>query len=183
MSHPPELRERALALRKQGMLIREIAVALEVSKPTVLRWTNPTLEARERENARKKKFSKHCRCPSCRQRMSNNASLCIECARAKQTKDRYWNQERIVDAIRAWALQHGHPPTYSEWERSGSGHPTVYTVCRDGPNPPFAKWSDAIRAAGFKAKQRRSRLTKRERQDIRRRAGEDKLKKALWKGE
>jgi len=180
--HPPELRQRAKELRKQGLLIRVIAVELGVPTPTVIRWLNPKLEKRERQRAKRLKFSHGLRCPKCRRKMSDGASLCIRCALEKQTAERYWNRDRIIEAIQQWALQHGHAPTYREWVRSGKGHPAASTVI-EGPNPPFKKWSEAIIAAGFRPRERRSahRITNQERAYLRRKLREDKLKQALAK--
>lgn len=182
MAHPPELRQRAKELRKQGLLIKVIAADLGVPKPTVTRWLNPDLERREQKRAKRLKFSRGRHCPKCRRKMSNNATLCVRCAREKQTTERYWNRKRIIDAIQHWASQHGRPPTYDEWKRAGKGHPAIGTIV-DGPNPPFEKWSEALIAAGFTPRTRRNprRMTIQERADLRRKRREEKLKQALAK--
>ena len=182
MAHPPELRQQASELRSGGMLIREIAVELNVPESTVIRWLNPKLERRERANAKRRKFSRKRRCPKCGNKVSDKALICRSCQREAQSKDRYWNRERIIDAIRAWALQHGHAPTYKEWEKKGKGHPATLTV-HSGMYPPFASWSDALRAAGFEPRKRRSalRLTNEERAAVRRKRREDILRQALEK--
>lgn len=187
MAHPPELKERAKELRKQGLLIRVISADLGVPKPTVIRWLNPELEKRERKNARKKKFSQKKRCAECGRRCNDNATLCLKCYLPSQ---RYWTREKLIEAVQEFALEHGRPPTHHDWYHSGEGHPAVSSIC-DGPNPPFAKWSDLIRAAGFTPGVRYrhpkrkpwSAQRKQERAEFRMRIREERLKKALAKGE
>lgn len=176
MAHPPELRQRAKRMRREGMLLSTIAADLGVPAATVLRWTNPALEARERKRARKNKFSKKRRCPSCGRKMSDNATRCQRCYR---TRKRYWTREKTIEAIRAWALKHGHQPASKDWERGGRDHPAISSIL-GGPDPPFRKWSEALVAAGFTPrKRRRPRLNPEQRAALRRTTREDKLKKAL----
>jgi hypothetical protein len=176
--HPPELRQRAKELRKQGLLIKVIAADIGVPKPTVARWLNTELEQRERRRAKRRKFSRGLHCPKCRRKMSNKAMLCDRCAHEKQTIDRYWNRERIIDAIQHWALQHGHAPTYDEWRHAGRSHPAVRTII---DSPYFERWSEALIAAGFEPRKRRAtqRMTRQERAALRRKKREDALKQAL----
>lgn len=182
MAHPPELRQKASELRSEKKLIREIAVELGVPKPTVTRWLNEEFERRERANARRRKFSHKRRCPRCSRKMSDKAQLCATCRWQAQTDDRYWTRERIIDAMRVWALQHGHAPTLREWQRSGKGRPAAWTVT-GGKYPPFSSWSEAIKAAGFNPRQKRSngRLSNEARAALRRQRREDALKLALEK--
>jgi hypothetical protein len=57
----------------------------------------------------------------------------------------YWTRERIIEAIKAWAREHGEPPGYNDWERGGSlDHPVSVTVAKK-----CGSWSGAIREAGF----------------------------------
>lgn len=186
MTHPPDLRLQAKKLRKQGMLVADIAAEIGVPKPTVIRWTNPRLEKRERAKARHRKFSKGRQCPRCKSRpVSNNAKLCRPCRLEIQTTSRYWTRERVIEAIQLWYLEKGHPPVYAQWERSGPGHPAISSIL-DGPNPPFKKWSEAIQAAGFTPRVRRPEkkrpLTLEEKQRraaLRRTMREEKIRKAM----
>lgn len=57
----------------------------------------------------------------------------------------FWTQESILDAVRAWAREHGEPPTSGTWKRAGYGHPSALTVWRTFPETRFA---DVIRLAG-----------------------------------
>lgn len=180
MPYPTETRELARQLRANKMLIREIAEQLGVPKATVTRWCNPQFEKKDRVKARKRKFSKELRCPQCGKRMNNTASLCITCYKASQ---RFWTREKVIEAIQAWATEHGYSPTSREWSRSGKDHPAITTIL-DGPNPVFKSWSEALIAAGFKPRHHRNpkyKLTREQRQEIRRKIREDRLKKALEK--
>lgn len=55
-----------------------------------------------------------------------------------------WDRDRIVAAIRAFADEHGRPPTSKDWRRAGEGHPGWWSVVRH-----FDSFSAALRAAGF----------------------------------
>lgn len=185
MTHPPELRERAKALRQQGLLCREIGVELGVPKATVIRWLNPKIEKRGRVRSRKAKYSLKKKCARCKRRVSDTSTICMACYRANQ---KYWTAERIVEAIQNWTIEHGYAPTYLEWQRSGPGHPAISSI-KEGPDPSFRSWGDALRAAGFTPRKRRARtggapLTeaqKAERAALRRLAREEKLRIALEK--
>lgn len=188
MTHPVELREQAREHRAAGMPVKEIAELMGIPEPTIVRWTNPALEERERERARRIKFTKGKACPKCGKPISNNATICRSCY---ITNQRVWTAERIVQAIKDWAIEHGNPPSYTDWQRSGPGHPALRSIT-DGPAPVFRRWSDAIVAAGFVPYQRRvkrggrRKLTeaqKRERAALRRQLREDKIKQAVEKGE
>lgn len=186
MAHPPELKQRAKELRKQGLLIKVIAADLDVPKTTVTRWLNPELEKRERARARNLKFSKKRMCPRCKtRRLANNSALCQRCERETRRK---WTAERVVQAIQDWAIEHGYPPAYQDWQRSGDGHPALRSIT-DGPRPVFRSWSEALLAAGFKPYARRRRrgrrpLTEQEKQEravLRRKLRENEIRKALEK--
>jgi hypothetical protein len=183
VTYPPELRQRAKELRKHGLLIRVIAAELGVPKPTVTRWLNPKLEARGRTRARRLKYAKKRRCPACGGKRADTASLCKSCSRAGQ---RYWTRERIVEALRTWAAEHGRVPVHEDWERSGKGHPAISSILA-GPNPPFASWSEMLLAAGFTPRKKRGpkwtteKLNRKERAALRRANREDVLKRAIAK--
>lgn len=65
---------------------------------------------------------------------------------------RYWPRERIIEAIRAWAAEHGSPPTVSLWRTAGETRPAVATVVYH-----FGSWNAAIRAAGLEPRSGRPR--------------------------
>lgn len=197
MTHPPELRELAKQLREDGLLIKEISARIGIPKPTVTRWLNPELEERGREVARKRKFRKRRRCPRCKTNMkADRSKWCESCFREHR---RYWTRERVVQAIKDWAIENGRQPTWTDWRRSGRGHPAIRTIT-DGPNPTFKNWSEALIAAGFTPNQRRPakrrgprteeqrlitqrkvRETHRQKMELRRKLREEKIKKAIAK--
>jgi hypothetical protein len=55
-----------------------------------------------------------------------------------------WQDHEILDAIRAWAEEHGQPPTGLNWRCAGYGHPSVVTVREH-----FGTMEAAVRMAGF----------------------------------
>jgi len=187
MTHPPELKKRAKELRKQGVYVKVIAADLGVPKATVIRWTNPELEKRERVKARKKKFSQGKKCPQCKKRrVSDNATLCQPCALASQ---RIWTREKLIEAVHIWAAENGDSPSWDDWRNSGPGHPAISSIL-DGPNPPFKSWGALIEAAGFTPRLRRRRRgsyptsyqAKEQRAAMRRAAREERIKQAIGKG-
>lgn len=187
MAYPPHLRQQANEMRQQGALVADIAAVLGVSEPTVVRWTNPELEARDRARARKKKYSQRKRCASCRRRVSNNGTLCRTCYRERHLAERPWPRERVIEAIRQWAEEYGYAPAYSDWQRSGKNNPALSSILK-GPNPVFRNWSEALREAGYRPKVKRIRepdtwLKKKERATARRLVREEKIKRAVAKGE
>jgi hypothetical protein len=56
----------------------------------------------------------------------------------------YWTRERIIEAIKAFAAEHGRPPKGLDWVKSSSDNPTAGHVANV-----FGRWADAIVAAGF----------------------------------
>ena len=180
MTHPPELKELAHELRAEGLLIREIAERISVPTPTLIRWLNPEFEARERNKAKKRKFSEARRCPKCRKKIANNSALCRDCHLADQ---KYWTREKVIEAIQTWAIEKGVPPTYQEWVLAGPKHPAIWTITH-GNNPAFPSFGAALVAAGFEPRKRRKKLTpmdRQERADMRRRSREETIKRALRK--
>lgn len=181
--HDPALKARAKDLRKQGVLIRVIAVDLEVSKATVTRWLNPELEKRERAKARRRKYGDGSKCPRCKRKKTARAAYCLRCARELQTINRPWPRERVIEAIQQWAIEKGHAPVHDEWQKSGKNHPAISSICR-GPHALFGSWGEALTAAGFTPRQRRSGKRKYapgERAKLRRQIREQKIIKALEK--
>lgn len=140
-------------LRAQGLSTDLIALKLDISRSYVWELTNDPDGLKTRR--RKESYGKSCR--QCGRRTSGAngrdkaAELCGDCHRRLQ---RYWTRERIIDAIRAWAAQHGRPPSSSEWIRASASpgiHPARTNVYQssNGWNAPFRYWADAVEAAGF----------------------------------
>lgn len=54
-----------------------------------------------------------------------------------------WTRERCIEALRAWAAEHGRTPTSADWATSGAV-PTRQTIANA-----FGSWGATIAAAGF----------------------------------
>lgn len=64
-----------------------------------------------------------------------------------------WTRERVIEALRAWAAEHGQAPTQVDWKRSGGeAHPHAALVGQR-----FGSWSAGLRAAGLEPTDRRRR--------------------------
>jgi len=83
----------------------------------------------------------------------NSSRLCLSCDRARVQAERIWTRETVIAAIQRFAKEHGRPPTSTEWITADpeNGYPprsAVYVSYHRSVSP-FAKWADAIEAAGF----------------------------------
>jgi Homing endonuclease associated repeat len=58
-----------------------------------------------------------------------------------------WPTSTVIARLRAWAEEHGRPPTLEEWRRAGERNPSSATVRRI-----FGTWNAALVAAGFEAR-------------------------------
>jgi hypothetical protein len=67
-----------------------------------------------------------------------------ELAEWMTTRDVWWTDEAILDAIRAYAKRNGHPPTKNGWDKAAKGRPCAATVMAH-----FGSWNAALSAAGF----------------------------------
>lgn len=61
-----------------------------------------------------------------------------------ESAQRRWPADAVLDALRAWAAEHGRPPRRRDWNTAGSGHPTGEAVYRH-----FGTWAEALLAAGL----------------------------------
>jgi hypothetical protein len=61
---------------------------------------------------------------------------------------RMWDEPAILDALRAWATEHGRTPRSMDWKHGGFEHPSSLTVRRA-----FKRWSTAVTRAGLKKQQ------------------------------
>lgn len=153
-----ELAARAQALRDEGKLQREVAEILGLSRSYAAELTSDPLGVKARE----RKDSYHGVCEGCGAATTGSdgreaaPSLCWDCSHGRQTAERKWSRENVIDAIQRFAAANGRPPTATEWIRGdpANGYPprsAVYrsTGHRSNSSAPFAKWADAIEAAGF----------------------------------
>jgi len=58
-----------------------------------------------------------------------------------------WPTHAVIARLRAWAEEHGRPPTLEEWRRASERNPSAATVRRL-----FGTWNAALVAAGFEAR-------------------------------
>lgn len=151
---------RARAMRANGAHLRTIAHVLEVSDTTVLRWTDEAYAERQRIEARDRKRAARGVCQDCggETRYSGRdgrrvSDRCAACQRLLAHAERKWTAETVVAAIRRFAAANGRPPAAREWTRADPelGYPARTAVYRSGSwkGAPFARWADAIEAAGF----------------------------------
>lgn len=127
-------------LRAEGRPIRAIAEQIGVSVSTVHNYLRAGT------------------CPQCGGPVASpRAERCLSCTANEPTIPRVWTRETVVEAIRAWATEHGHPPSYHDWTPSRSfpgvweaespRWPSAAVVCdiyTDRRNP----WNAAIAEAG-----------------------------------
>lgn len=108
----------ARRLRAQGHTIRAIAEQLGVSISTVHNY----LRAGS--------------CPQCGGPVASpRAERCVTCTAHEPSVERSWSRGRVRDAIRAWAKEHGSPPSYHQWTPSRT-HPDQREA--DSPRWPSA---------------------------------------------
>lgn len=150
--------ERATALRREGLKLREIAERMGAPISTVDSWVNdPDLT---KHMARRRKYGGtclDCGVPTDGSRGAEAASKrCDECAKRHRHDTRTWTPQTVVDAIRAWASKYGEPPSAAEWTPGMRGF-DAERYYSDAPVIPPASvvqaecgsWNAAIRLAGF----------------------------------
>lgn len=148
----------AAQLRASGRTYREIAAEFGVATTTVIRWLDPDYAQREREHSNAAKERRRRPCPECGTPMSSDGAqprghtvrLCRSCDRIRRTAERVWTRDAVIDAIRRYAVENGRPPRAKDWllanpEKCYPSFSSVYS----GESAPFAKWADAVEAAGF----------------------------------
>lgn len=155
---------KAQALRAQGMMLREIAAEMGSSTSTVHEWiTDPDLAKAKQRKVGYRGTCEDCGRPTDGGNGRDNApKRCFTCASAHRTSKMVWPRAAVLEAIRAWAAEHGEPPAIADWcptmarstlhdeerarrwELADGTWPHFQTVCRR-----FGTWSAAIEAAGF----------------------------------
>ena len=79
--------------------------------------------------------------------MADQKHRCPHCGAIPAT----WPRSRILEACKAWAGEHGKPPTAKEWRASTPHHPSHTQVALV-----FNSWNAMIKEAGFGKRQRNS---------------------------
>lgn len=145
---------KAAELRASGKTHREIAAEMGISLSYAHNLAVDPDGAKMK--ARKDSYRGTCRECGGKTDGSNGRNsapeICSGCFVKQQHENRYWTQQRIIDAIKAWHRAHGRPPIAPEWvtPRDRVGEiPPVSTVQRE-----FGTWRAAIIAAGFECKER-----------------------------
>lgn len=145
------LAEVASNLRAQGLLYREIAERLGVSRS----YAHDLVRDPSGEAARARKARYGGTCVDCGSSTDGTAGStyvperCRSCRHEFQRAQRVWTADRIVDAIREWADRNGGiPPTASDWRRARARgdrracHVSLVTKR-------WGSWNAAIEAAGY----------------------------------
>jgi hypothetical protein len=142
-------------LRREGVIYREIAERLGISRSYASElWLDP-----DGSKASERKDSYGGVCIDCGAPTTGSygralaPERCNDCSLARQSADRHWTREAVLDAIKRFASAHGRPPTADEWSTADpvNGYPprtAVYSAGRKS-SAHFDKWADAIEAAGF----------------------------------
>jgi transposase len=136
----------AQRLRDEGLLLREIAERMDAKLKTVHSWlTDP-----DGSKLRARKDGYRGKCVDCGARTDGSngpaqaAIRCQSCRWQYQHDERRWTPEAIVEALQAWAAEHGHPPFARDWDLAGDDHPSETTVHNE-----CGCWNAALRLAGF----------------------------------
>lgn len=125
-------------LRASGLLLREIAERLGCALTTAHRYlVDPDLSRQRERRAGYAGVCDICGGPTDGSDGPGHASR-----RCRSCID--WPPDRIIDAMRRWADEHGGvPPTTTEWRRAQPGYPSAdCVVSRMG-------WNAALLGAGF----------------------------------
>lgn len=144
-----------LRLRDLGLPVHAIARELGVSRWSVLRALEPDRYHRQLARARALKEGYRGRCEECGASTSGcngpgkAPRLCSGCSHQKQHAERHWTAEVILDGIRRYASEHGHPPVSTlssgqSLEPRPDYLPGLIPIFRE-----FGSWANAIEAAGF----------------------------------
>jgi Homing endonuclease associated repeat len=154
MSVRLERAQEAARLRAQGLLGREIAERMGVSRT----YAHELLADPTGAASRARKDSYRGTCVDCGgptsggDGPSKTPARCAACAARHQHENRRWTREAIIEAIQLLATENGRPPLASEWLRERDPRfpaPSIIYRSKGNPYPPFASWADAIEAAGF----------------------------------
>lgn len=111
------LAEKAEEMRAAGALIREIAEALGIGRS----YASDLLHDPDGKLARARKEGYAVPCPDCGAPMSgsngrnNSPGVCADCAVARQSAERYWTRETILEAFHAFAERFGRPPAAADY--------------------------------------------------------------------
>jgi hypothetical protein len=161
----------AAGLRRKGMAVAKIAVAMGLSRS----YVSSLLNDPDGSGDKKRKEGYRLPCPICGTLMSGSDGYsagprhCQACATQEQTDNRFWTKEQIIHALREFTARTGRIPTASDVMCRNGGAPSMTRRLSDKrvaeiasipkdlpilPNPlvvarEFGSWSNGIRALGF----------------------------------
>lgn len=139
------------AARKEGKTWDTLAADWGISKQTATNLGyDPDGSKQKRRRQSWSGICMDCGAPTHANSKKDISRRCAVCWAKKGT--RVWTQERVVEALQRWAVEHGRPPTATDWayrETRGDGYPSFGGVYGPGSNGAFASWADAVEAAGF----------------------------------
>lgn len=161
----PERVAEAIAMREQGMLLREIAAHFGVAIPTIDAWLHDPDGARMK--ARKDSYAVPCiDCgePTSGSEGRRDEPRCQGCAnRVAGAAAKLWTRAALILAIQEWAHEYGEPPAVADWNavlcramndearalRYENSAAAGKCPCHNTPIRAFGSWNAAIEAAGF----------------------------------
>ena len=153
---------RARELRGEGLLLREIAVALGVAVATVSAWLDDPDGSKLAERKRRYRGS----CVDCGAATSGSngragaPQRCRACMVRRRSDGARWTRVSVIEAVCEFERRYGRPPAAADWDSAQArrlGHTRrAERFHADGCWPwqaqvlrLFGRWNNAIAAAGF----------------------------------
>ncbi len=136
--------KRIMYCRSLNWSHAQIAADLGVSRSMVRNLIyDPTGEKQARRRSRYQGTCETCGASTDGSNGSSKAPrFCANCA---ADAHRIWTRDKIVAEIRRFAVEHGRPPSATDWRGPrSSGYPSSFTV-----QSLFGSWANGIEAAGF----------------------------------
>jgi transposase len=145
--YSPETIQRAHELHELGASVRLIHRMIGVPEPTLRRWLFPEVRERGLQKSRQYKAKHRGSCIDCGKSVWMTSDRCAACSQEHYRKTKRWTREAVIQAIKDWNEEHGHPPTTTEWLYASNTHPGATSVY--GSYAEFRTWNEAIEAAGL----------------------------------
>lgn len=165
-----EIKAEIVRLRK-NLSIPHVARLVGCSEQQVRYWGNEEYRKASQASSRAAKGRRRKPCPGgCGRTILSYSTTCNACHAAARRESFIptWSAERVVEAIRLWAAEHGGvQPTSTDFlNTTDPRFPAPTAVYRPkGPYrycAPFESWNEAIAAAGFRPLATGHRLTDRD---------------------
>lgn len=127
----------------------DLAERFGVARSTISAWLDD--RHAEKQLARRERYRGTCETCGAKTTGCNGYNApneCAKCAPARQHEERYWNKERVLEAIKDFHARNGRRPVAQEWHDKhnldGERYPFTSIVIRE-----FGSWANAIEVAGF----------------------------------